>query len=143
MKKLSIALLSVMAIGFATSCSDDDSKGETSGTLEGKWNYSKTITSFAGQSMTDEYEHTAGCSKDYIEFVAGGVYNDVYHYGSECSTSTFEDTWVRSNNTLTIGESEGAEVYTIDGLNGSELKLKMTETLQGQTYTITDFYTKN
>lgn len=140
MKKLSIALLSVMAIGFATSCSDDDSNGGTSGTLEGKWIYDKTGVAAQGQEALLPYSHQEGCDKDYIEFVSGGSYKEVEYSGSECDVFTETTTWSRNGNTLTVGTGEDAMNGTIERLTGTDLRVKTTVDYEGQTQTFIATY---
>ena len=140
MKKVLLFGLSIAALTFV-SCSDDD--GGSSAPLEGKWYYSEEGVSANGQEVLQDYvDHQEGCEKDYIEFVEGGVFKDVDFYNTDCDTYMDETTWSRSGNTLTIGTGEDAETGTIATLNGSTLKLTVTETFEGQTFNYVEVYTR-
>jgi hypothetical protein len=138
MKKLKIVLFSVLALGLTlTSCSDDDnSSNNTSGNLEGKWIYDKTGAVVEGHDLFIDYSHQEGCNKDYIEFVSGGNYKEVEYSGSECEMSTDETTWSRSGNTLTVGTGEDAMTGTIETLTATDLRIKTTQTFDGETETL-------
>ncbi|NDI98235.1 hypothetical protein GWA97_04025 [Flavobacterium sp. LaA7.5] len=133
------------AIAFAgltiTSCSSDDDGGGAS--IEGKWYYSEEGLSSGGQEVLQDYtDHEAGCEKDYIEFVEGGVFRDVDFFNGECEFDTETSTWTRNGNTLTIGTGTDAESGTIATLSGSTLKITVSETLEGQTFNYVSVYTR-
>ena len=130
MKKLKIVLFSVLAMGaLLTSCGSDDSNESVNEKIEGKWILTKTAT---GEEALKDYEHTIGCSKDFIEIIGDGVFRDVDYQGSECTEEVDTGKWVKGDNILTVtytygeGETQGEEVlsFTILSLTGSELKLK-------------------
>lgn len=135
MKKLKIVLFSVLTLGLAltTSCGDDDSSSNnTSGALEGKWIYAKEGMAAQGQEILNDYEHTEGCSKDYLEILESTA-NDVTYWGSECDQTIDESTYTRNGNTLTVTSDGQTETVTIEKLTGSELKISISETMEGTT----------
>jgi len=143
MKNVKLLLGLFAATAIFSSCGSDDDKGSaTSGTLEGKWAYSKSGIAASGQEiLTDYTDHEAGCTKDYIEFVAGGVFKDVDYYNAQCESSTATSTWVRTGNTLTTGTGEDASTLTITELNSNTLKFTYTdESLPGAT--LVEVFTK-
>ncbi|KAF2519410.1 hypothetical protein E0W68_03415 [Flavobacterium salilacus subsp. salilacus] len=133
------------AIAFAgltiTSCSSDDDGGSAS--IEGKWYYSEEGFSAVGQEDLSDYDdHEAGCEKDYIEFVEGGVFRDVDFFNSDCEFDTETSTWTRNGNTLTIGTGTDAVTENIATLSGSTLKITVSETFEGQTFNYVTVYTR-
>lgn len=139
MKKVLLFGLSLAALTF-TSCSDDDGD---SASIEGKWYYSEQGVSANGaEVLTDYMDHEDGCEKDYVEFLADGVFKDVDYFNSDCETFIDETTWSRSGNSLTIGEGEDAETATIATLSGSTLKITTSETIDGQTINYVEVYTR-
>jgi hypothetical protein len=129
-----------MAAALLVSCSDDDSSSSVSESqlAAGKWYYSNTKYSAAGQSETETYDHSCATSKDYITF-SNGVYTDVYHF-SDCETSTSTSTYTLDGKTLTIA---GDGAYTVKTASSSKLVLETKETISGVTFTYTDTYTSN
>lgn len=124
MKQLKLTMALLAAGLMMVSCNKDDDGG-SEGTLEGKWIYSKSGGMASGHEVLTDWDHTEGCNKDYVEFVEGGVYNDVY-YWEDCEEDKWETTWTREGNTITVGTGEAAETGEIINLTGSELKLKST-----------------
>lgn len=84
------------------------------------------------------YEHAAGCEKDYLEFLGGGVLNDVSYFnnGESCEEFSDQGTWSKSGNTLTVtydGESFTATIVTLDS---TTLKISITEDFEGTPITV-------
>jgi hypothetical protein len=133
------------ALIFSSCGSDDDNNtvNNTSGSIEGKWAYSKTGFSVGSQESLESHTHTAGCNKDYIQFLSNGKYYDV-EYQTGCVPDTLSaGTYVKSGNTLTIGEDRGdVEPATIITLTNSELKLAASYTQNGVTYNTVGVFTK-
>jgi len=130
MKKLLILFLSIATSGLLlTSCSDDDE----SASINGKWEFYQTGFSFGGQEELELYEHAEGCNKDYLEFLSGGVLNEVSYFnaGEGCEESSEQSLWSKNGNTLTVtigGESQDATILTLDA---TTLKIAITEDLEG------------
>ncbi len=125
MKKIVILLVSIISIGLvALSCNKDD---DGNASIEGKWIFSKE--GYTGDMLTD-YEHTAGCNKDYLVVTSGGQIS-FFSYekvSSACSESIDTGTWVKNGNTISI--SFGGVVVIeaeIINLTNSELKIRDTE----------------
>lgn len=131
--KLLLALFATAAI-FSSCGSDDDSGSTTGGNIEGKWYYFKEGVASGNQEVLIDYpDHQAGCTKDYVEFVAGGVFNDVDYHNAACEFDNYASTWVKSGNTITLGTGADADAGTIKELTASTLKVSYTETFDGQT----------
>ncbi len=108
MKKFKAVMVAFVLAGMTVvSCSSDDSSG-TPAAIEGKWNQVRTVVKFGGQTLSQPYEEdTEGCEKNYIEFVAGGVFNDVVYFrqGGECVESVADaGSWVKVDDELTIND---------------------------------------
>ena len=135
MKKLLILFLSVVTSGLLlTSCSDDDE----SASINGKWEFYQTGFSFGGQEELELYEHSEGCNKDYLEFLGGGVLNDVSYFnnGETCEEFSDQGSWSKNGNTLTVtydGESFTATIVTLDS---TTLKISITEDFEGTPITV-------
>lgn len=133
MKKIGILFISLLALAFS-SCSDDD-ESSVSMTIEGKWNFSKmSVTVNDVTSPELDYDgNEPGCSKDYIEFAPGGVFNDGDYSGSECLLYTTTGTWYKNGNAVTI-TSEGISIpLEVMSLTSTILKVKYSETQDGTT----------
>jgi hypothetical protein len=113
MKK--IILLAVAFVSFATitSCSNDDDQAS----LQGKWEYLKEGTAnSSGQEDLVDYQHQAGCSKDYSIITASSIVDHSF-FGSTCEEEIFSTPYTRNGNTISItveGETFTAEIKTLD-----------------------------
>lgn len=145
MKKLKVILTAIVLTGFAlTSCSkDDDSSVPAS--IETKWNQIKTNVQVGGQSFDQLYtENVEGCSKNYIEFAAAGVYKDVVYFkqSGTCNESVAEPgTWTKSGDNLTItngGDLTGT--YKVTKLTGAVLNIQTESSNAGVTTKTTVFF---
>jgi hypothetical protein len=141
MKNAKLLLLSALTIVSLslTSCGDDDSDG--GGNIVGKWAYDKEGVTAGGHDVLEDYPfHQEGCEKDYIEFDATTV-KDVSHE-SDCSTDIDSNPYTKSGNTLTIGTGADAETVKVVKVNGTDLRLETTYTIQGQTGTTVSTFKK-
>jgi hypothetical protein len=134
LKSLALTLLVTVSL---VSCSKDDDGVSTSGELLGKWEYSKTGIAVNGQEQLENYEHQAGCSKDFVEFTATDLI-DTDYFGSNCTEFTDSNPYTRSGNTI----SSGGESATIVQLDNATLKVKGTYTDNGITYNFITVYTR-
>lgn len=144
MKKLKLVLFSVLALGLTlTSCGDDDSSSNTSGNLEGKWIYAKEGMAAQGQEILEDYEHTPGCDKDFMEISATTV-KDVWHdkEGTDCVEGSDTSTYTRNGNTITVTEGTETFTATIEKLTATELKIVDTETVEGTTVKYVTTFTR-
>ncbi|HEU0136144.1 MAG TPA: lipocalin family protein [Flavobacterium sp.] len=141
MKKF-LLFISVLALGL-NSCNNDDNTAsnppsDTNGTLEGRWEFLQTGQIVNGQEQLSNYPHSAGCIKDYNEFVTGGIFKDHTSFNaggsaSNCTVSITTGNWVRNENALmfTLGNTTSITA-DIMILNATTLKIKYTE-LEGST----------
>ena len=133
MKKFAFLFVAVATV--FTSCSDDnDSK---SAKLPGTWEFAKQGSVVGGQEVLVDYDHTAGCPKDYIVIDADKFVEHDFT-GDDCLESTDTTTYTRSGNTITITSGGETVTGTIMQLTSSTLKLKTSTTFEGTTY---DFIT--
>lgn len=145
MKKFKLFVCTFVLAGTAlvSSCGSDDSSG-TEPTIEGKWNYNKSLISTnGGDPTTSTYEdHTEGCDKNYQEFATGGTFRDVVIYKNAsqvCTEDAITSTWSKTDDELTID----GETYTVTKLTNSELRYESTTTTGGATLKVTQVFTKN
>ncbi|PWA09299.1 lipocalin-like domain-containing protein [Flavobacterium laiguense] len=146
MKKAIILFISALVLGMTfSSCSnDDDSPAPAPASVEGKWNFSKMSETVNGVTSPEEdYGHEPGCIKDYIELKAGGVFNEVYYFGSDCASDLVTGTWSKSGNIITI-RYEGGRVVSVEvvSVSSSVLKVKFSNTEGGITTVINTTFTK-
>lgn len=129
----------LMAATLIVSCSDDDKKPsvDMSKLTAGKWYYSSSKTTAAGQSETEAYEHSCTTSKDYVQFANGSV-TDVNYY-SDCTSDSTTDTYTLSGSTIT---SDG-EVVTVKELSSSKFVIESSETYEGVTIKYETTFTAN
>lgn len=146
MKKIKVLLAAFVLAGMTVvSCSSDDSG--PAATIDGKWNQVKTVVKLGNQSVTQDYTHETGCDKDYVEFAASSVYNEVSYnnVGSgDCAANASDaGTWIKTDDKLTIanGSQIASDTYDIKKLSGSDLQLSVTDS-NGGISTITTIYLK-
>ena len=116
-----LVMLFLVATVSLTSCNKDDNNDAS---IEGKWEYSQE-TNDEGNLVA--YEHSSGCDKDYTEFIAGGVFRDVYFYKDldlNCVQENFNATWSRSGSTITVTNSGDTYTSQILELTDTTLKIK-------------------
>ncbi|MGQ2983980.1 hypothetical protein [Flavobacterium sp.] len=127
MKKFTL-LLAFVAAGFAfTSCSDDDSNSTqfSASLIGGKWQHEKTGFRVMEQETLEDYTHSEGCSKDYVEFLEDGVYKWVVYNGdNNCDEVVRTETYMKNGETLTVGEGEEFESFKIEELTETQLRTK-------------------
>jgi hypothetical protein len=143
MKKIKFVLFSVLALGLtAVSCGDDDSSS-TSASLEGKWVYAKEGVAAQGQEVLQDYQHTAGCEKDYM-LISSTTVKDVWfnNDGEGCEEDSETSNYTRSGNTISIVEGGVTNTATIEKVTATELKISETETLNGTTVKYVTTFTK-
>ena len=96
MKKMFTLALGLVLLG---SCSSDDSGSSTIDTAQltnKKWYYSNSIVN----GVSFPYLDHEACGKDYIEFLAGGVYRDVDVW--DCENDITTGTWSLNGETITV-----------------------------------------
>jgi hypothetical protein len=147
MKKNSVLFVCTLVLStFLFSCSNEDNPTTSSSlAIEGKWNYNKL--SYTQNGITtpevDHPENEVGCSKDYVEFKAGGILN-IGDYTTGCAFAQYPGTWTKTGNNLTasapsVGMSDTFEILSV---TATELKLKVTHTVSGITITVNESFTK-
>jgi hypothetical protein len=144
MKKFSIFLISLFVFSmFFSSCSSSDDSSSSSSII-GKWNYSKISTTLNGVTSPEmDYDgNEPGCSKDYIEFKTGGIFNESDYSGSTCIINSTVGTWVQTGSTITITEGTDVISAQVVSVSSSELKVKASDTLNGVAVIINISFTK-
>src|SRR5690606_21855429 len=101
-------------------------------TIIGKWTPTKTVVKTGTGTLTQKYEdNQAGCDKDYVEFVDGGVFRKVIWFKNAENTCTEDaaapQVWSKSDDELSIigGDYDGE--YDVAKLSGSELRIVSTQ----------------
>lgn len=124
MKKLAIALVSVLALGTVMSSFRNVTSNEVS--LVGKWKYYQEGKRMSKAELLFSYEHEEKCGNDYVEFFEDGKVNDVFYYGSgNCEMSVDSGTWKKEENHLIINfPYAGEETGEILLLDATTLKVK-------------------
>jgi hypothetical protein len=148
MKKFKAVMVAFVFAGMTVvSCSSDDSSGPAP-TIDGQWNQTKTTVKVNNASPQNfpYTENTDGCDKNYIEFAAGGVYNDVVYFkqGGVCQENTATPgTWNKTDKTLTIaGGASLSGTYEIVKLSSGALQIATSDIAGGITSTTTIYFTK-
>lgn len=138
MKKLALLFVSVVTLGI-TSCSSDDKVTEAE--LQGKWEYSQQGTVIAGQEVLTVYPHTANCQKDYVQ-ISETTFVDHKFTSEECLENTTTRTYTRSGNTISTTAAGQTLTGEIMNLTSTSLKIKTTQTIQGQNLSYVVVYTR-
>jgi hypothetical protein len=145
MKKLSILFVLILGAAFS-SCTKDDSGPVDMTYLSGKWLFNKSTATSSGFTIpysTDYIKNEEGCSKDYIEFISGGVVKSG-DYTTGCTFVEKTGTWTESGNTITIAVTGSSlnGTFKVASLSATELILKIDGTYSGKSGTFTMYFTK-
>ncbi|MGX7666091.1 lipocalin family protein [Flavobacterium pedocola] len=128
MRKIALLFVSALTLGLSfTSCNKDDDSSDSSGTITGRWYYSKEGTSVDGTEVMVDYSgNESGCSKDYMTFNSGGtvVVTDYDSFDAPCEVFTSNGTWSKEGNYVTVNFEGEAKTYEILILNSSMLKVR-------------------
>lgn len=124
MKKIILLFVAIISLTTISSCSNDD---DNEASLIGKWEYSKEGVSSNGQEILTDYEHTDGCSKDYIQITATTVSDHSFYDEGGCTEETFTVNYTRSGNTLTVGTGSDSSTAQIATLTDTTLKITYTD----------------
>lgn len=122
MNKLKSISILVVFIFSLISCSSDSSSNQ-SAALEGKWQYTQTGFVINNEEVLSDYEHTPGCTKDYIEILSTNVIKS-HEYGTDCDETFKTGTWSRNNNTVSI-TYPGESTFSGEILELTATKLKV------------------
>ena len=145
MKKRVLLFVSIVSLSLTfNSCSkDDDSSSSTSGTIVGEWEFLKEGTIVSGTEFLSPFEHTSGCTKNYIEFKSNGIAEDYYYEkpSGSCIEYVDEATWTKEGNALSVNYGGGdffdSEIMI---LNSTTLKIKFAD--DGGTINVVEFVRK-
>ena len=145
MKKRVLLFVSIVSLSLTfNSCSkDDDSSSSTSGTIVGEWEFLKEGTIVSGTEFLSPFEHTSGCTKNYIEFKSNGIAEDYYYEkpSGSCVEYVDEATWTKEGNALSVNYGGGdffdSEIMI---LNSTTLKIKFAD--DGGTINVVEFVRK-
>ena len=147
MKKLSTLFVFVLvAVTVFTSCTKDISGSVDVNFIEGKWNFNKSTVSSNGFTIpytTDYFKNEDGCSKDYIELLAGGIVK-YGNYPAGCALEKRDGTWSLSGTNLIIAVTGSSFNGTFDivSLSATELILKIDGTYDGKSGILNLYFTK-
>ncbi len=124
LRSLSV-LATVVFVGLSSCSSSNDSTPEATPQIEGTWQFTKDGTITNNQEILNNYEHTAGCTKDYLEIFAANIIKDHYFDNPNCQETIDTGAWTRNNNALTFVYQNGTTVNAeIMQLTNTTLKLK-------------------
>lgn len=116
----------ILLISLAA-CSEDSNSQYQSAALEGKWQYTRVGTIKGNTEVLTDYEHAAGCTKDYIEIGPANVLKSHEFSNPDCQEFIKTGTWSRTGNSLVVGYPEepslGGEILE---LTANTLKVKYT-----------------
>lgn len=135
MKKLGILVASALLIGMSfISCSSDDDSNDV-GSIVGKWNYGRIKTSVSGQVVSDEPydDDEPGCERDYLDIRADNTAEFGDYYDTTCILDSYQSTYVRNDNTITINDDGDVETAEIISANSTTMVLRFTQTYEGVT----------
>ena len=130
-----LVLLFLVASVALVSCNKDDDSG--SGSIEGKWQFSKEGFIENGIEELENYEHSPNCNKDNIEFVAGGVYKGtIYDVDgtTNCEIYSITGTWSKNGNSLSNTVSGQTSTAEILELSSTTLKIKFVDDFDDSIY---------
>ena len=121
-----VMLFLIATIGIV-SCSKDDDGGEAS--IEGKWELFKNGTIISGNEELELYEHTEGCTKDYVEIKVGGTGSEHVFENNGTGCEDYDDTftWTRNGNSLTLNYDGDVVTAEILGVTSTTLKIKFVD----------------
>lgn len=121
MKKLILLFITSVTLLSITSCSNDDDNSSAS--IEGKWEFSKFGYSLGGQEFLFDYEHSLGCTKDYVIITSNTTTNhSFFNNGTSCEEEIDNVTYTRNGNVLTSSNGEDVEIISI---SNTTLKFKI------------------
>lgn len=143
--RITLASLALTAGLLASSCGSDDGPRAT---INGKWEYLKTITQIGNDNPTSQNYpgHEPGCDKDYQEFADGGNFNDVAYFQDQddnCNEFVEEGSYALTGDILTIDRDDAnPETFTVTKLTGTELRYESTTETGGVTLKVTNVFRK-
>ena len=124
---------------FLASCTKDEDPAPASPSIVGKWTIIKTVVTVPGSpAQTEPYTgNEPGCNKDFVEFISGGVVNNIEYskVNNLCVPSTDGAVWAQTGNNLKITDGSNITNFTIETLTATDLVLKGTESSGGTTAT--------
>ena len=114
------------SIAFTACSSENSSNGDSSVNLIGKWENFQEGGIVNGQEVLFPYEHAVGCSKDNLQFLAGGIFKEYSYdnFNTPCELNLATGTWTRGGDVITIsasGFTNNAEILILDA---TTLKVK-------------------
>jgi hypothetical protein len=124
LKNLSV-FAAVLFLGLSSCSKDNDDTQEVAATVEGTWQFTKEGTITNNQEIINDYQHTTGCTKDYLEIFPANIIKDHYFDNPNCQETIDTGAWTRNNNALTFVYQNGTTVNAeIMQLTNTTLKLK-------------------
>ena len=124
MKKINTLIVLFSLSILVSSCSKDKKVAP----LEGKWEITRSGILVNGNEFVFPYEHTPGCDKDFVEFIAVCIYRQHFFEieNTDCETFIESGVWSRSGNSIAIVIDGDLSLADIMVLTETSLKLKIT-----------------
>ena len=148
MRKISILLVSILILGSVfISCTKEGGNGAVDMNLiEGKWVFSKSTATSSGFTIpytTPYFKNEDGCPKDYVDVLSGGIVK-YGNYPVSCVLEGKDGIWTQSGNTITIyvTGTDFNGTFRVTTLTATELVLKIDGTYDGNSGTLTLYFTK-
>lgn len=117
MKRIILLAAAIIFFTVVTSCDNDDNSE-----LTGKWEFSKEGFAEDGQEFLEDYEHQAGCSKDFLQITATTIADHTF-FETTCEEDIVTNTYTRNGNTISITEEGEIFQAQINTLNSTTLKV--------------------
>ena len=131
---------------FLLSCSKDQDPAPVTPLIVGKWTQIKSVVTIPGSpTMTEPYTgNEPGCNKDFVEFVSGGVLNNIEYskVNNLCVPTTDVAIWAQTGNNLKITAGSDVTNYNIEALTATDLVLKGTESNGSITATFVLYFSR-
>ena len=133
MKKSILLFVAVLATAFS-SCSKDDNPSNEA-TLLGKWQPVKSGVVMSGQELVQDFEHTLGCDKNYLEIATTTFTQHDFdkNMSNQCEEDIVAYSYSRSGNTITVLEDGELLTLQIAQLDATTLKLTSQEDFGAET----------
>ena len=133
MKKSILLFVAVLATAFSSCSKDDNPSNEAS--LLGKWQPVKQGVVMSGQELVQDFQHTLGCDKNYVEFTNTMFTQHDFdkNMSDQCEEDIAAYSYSRTGNTISVLEEGELLTLQIAQLDATTLKLTSQEDFGAET----------